>query len=86
MTTESIKRTVSGRVVSDKMDKTIVVEILRRFKHELYGKYITRTSKIHVHDESNQAKIGDLVAVHECRPISKSKTWQLDSILERAES
>ncbi len=70
-------RTATGKVVSDKMDKTITVLIERRVKHPIYGKYITRSSKIHAHDESNECKIGDLVTVCETRPISKQKSWTL---------
>lgn len=70
-------RTAIGKVVSDKMDKTITVLIERRVKHPIYGKYITRSSKIHAHDESNECKMGDLVTVCETRPISKQKSWTL---------
>lgn len=77
-------RTVTGRVVSDKMNKTITVQIVRRVKHPIYGKYIMRTSKLHAHDEENQGRTGDLVTVAENRPISKTKTWRLVSIDERA--
>jgi small subunit ribosomal protein S17 len=77
-------RTLTGRVVSDKMDKTITVLIERRVKHELYGKYTTKSSKIHAHDEKNECKMGDLVTVSESRPLSKTKTWALVKIEERA--
>ncbi len=77
-------RTITGRVVSDKMDKTITVQIVRRVKHPIYGKYIMRTSKVHAHDEQNQGRVGDLVTVAEHRPISKTKTWSLVRIDERA--
>lgn len=77
-------RTVTGRVVSDKMDKTVTVQIVRRVKHPIYGKYMVRTSKVHAHDEENQGRIGDLVTVAESRPISKTKTWSLVRIDERA--
>jgi small subunit ribosomal protein S17 len=70
-------------VVSDKMDKTITVAIERRVKHPLYGKYVTRTSKLHAHDEENTCQEGDLVRVVESRPLSKSKSWQLVEIVER---
>ena len=72
-------RTVRGRVVSNKMDKSIVVLTERRVKHALYGKYITKSTKIHAHDEDNSASIGDIVSVKECRPLSKTKTWTLVS-------
>ncbi|MEE4202774.1 MAG: 30S ribosomal protein S17 [Halieaceae bacterium] len=82
--TEKRARTLQGRVVSDKMDKTITVLIERRVKHPVYGKYITRSSKVHAHDEENQAGMGDTVLVAESRPISKSKTWKLVEVLETA--
>lgn len=78
-----LNRTLVGRVVSDKMDKTITVAIERRVKHPLYGKYVTRTSRLHAHDEENTCQEGDLVRVVESRPISKSKSWQLVEIVER---
>ena len=81
---ENRTRTATGRVVSNKMDKTIVVLVERRVKHPVYGKYITRSSKIHAHDESNECGIGDTVTVAETRPISKSKTWKLVEVVESA--
>ena len=77
-------RTISGRVVSNKMDKSIVVLVERRVKHPVYGKYITRSSKIHAHDETNDCRIGDAVTIREVKPISKTKSWSLVSIDERA--
>lgn len=77
-------RTVSGRVVSNKMDKTITVQVDRRMKHPLFGKYVTRRSKLHAHDEQNQCNEGDLVMIEECRPLSKSKSWRLVKVLEQA--
>lgn len=77
-------RTLSGRVVSDKMNKTISVEIVRRVKHPIYGKYVIKTTKVHAHDENNECKQGDLVTVAEHRPLSKTKTWTLLRIDERA--
>lgn len=77
-------RTATGKVVSDKMDKTITVLIERRVKHPIYGKYITRSSKIHAHDEGNQCKIGDLVTIGETRPLSKTKSWTLLRVEEQA--
>ncbi|MCP5358919.1 MAG: 30S ribosomal protein S17 [Pseudomonadales bacterium] len=77
-------RTVSGRVVSNKMDKSIVVLIERRVKHPVYGKYITRSSKVHAHDANNECNEGDTVTIREVRPISKTKTWSLVSIDEKA--
>jgi len=79
-----IKRTMTGRVVSDKMDKTITVKIERQVKHPLYGKFIKRSTKVHAHDESNECKMGDTVTVVECRPLSKSKSWQLVEVVEKA--
>ena len=83
-TTETRARTLQGRVVSDKMDKTITVKIERRVKHPVYGKYITRSSKVHAHDEENKAGTGDTVLVTESRPLSKSKSWTLVEIVETA--
>jgi small subunit ribosomal protein S17 len=77
-------RTVSGRVVSNKMNKSITVLVERRVKHPVYGKYVTKSSKLHAHDESNECMPGDLVTVKEVRPISKTKTWALVSVDERA--
>ncbi len=81
---EKRARVVTGKVVSNKMDKTITVLIERRERHSVYGKYITRSSKIHAHDENNQCGIGDTVTVAESRPISKSKTWRLLEVVESA--
>jgi len=78
------QRTVVGRVVSDKMDKTVSVAVERLIKHPVYGKYIRRTSKVLAHDENNECKSGDRVTLSECRPISKSKAWQVVSVVERA--
>ena len=82
--TEQKRRTLTGSVVSDKMDKTITVLVERRVKHPVYGKYIRRSSKIHAHDENNECNLGDTVTVVESRPISKIKSWRLASIDERA--
>ena len=82
--TETRTRTLQGRVVSDKMDKTITVKIERRVKHPVYGKYITRSSKVHAHDEENKAGMGDTVLVAEARPMSKSKSWILVEVVETA--
>ena len=70
-------RTVSGKVVSNKMDKSITVLTERRVKHPIYGKYMSKSSKLHAHDENNQCAIGDLVTIRECRPLSKTKSWTL---------
>jgi len=77
-------RTLTGRIVSDKMDKTITVLVERRVKHPVYGKFLTKSSKIKAHDESNDAKTGDLVTIAECRPVSKDKAWKLVNVDERA--
>jgi small subunit ribosomal protein S17 len=77
-------RTVSGVVVSDKMDKSITVRVERRVKHPVYGKFVRKSSKLHAHDEENTCNVGDVVTVVECRPYSKTKTWMLKSIDERA--
>lgn len=82
--TEKRTRVATGKVVSNKMDKTITVLIERRVKHPVYGKYITRSSKIHAHDEENACGMGDTVTVAETRPISKSKTWKLLEVVESA--
>jgi small subunit ribosomal protein S17 len=76
-------RTLQGRVISDKMEKSIVVGIERQVKHPIYGKYIKRTTKLHVHDESNTAKAGDTVTIRECAPISKKKSWTLVDVVAR---
>ena len=77
-------RTKTGRVVSDKMDKTITVLVERRVMHPLYGKFMRRSTKFAVHDENNECGIGDTVSIAECRPISKSKNWKLVSVIEKA--
>ena len=77
-------RTVTGRVISNKMEKSITVLIERRVKHPVYGKYVTKSSKVHAHDEANACQEGDVVTVKEVRPISKTKTWSLVSIDEKA--
>lgn len=79
-----IRKTRAGTVVSDKMDKTIVVAIRRRVKHPLYGKIMNRTEKIKAHDENNECSIGDTVRVMETRPLSKEKRWRLVEIVEKA--
>jgi small subunit ribosomal protein S17 len=80
------KRTVTGTVVSNKMDKTISVSVERKVKHPMYGKYMRRSTKFMAHDEENTCKEGDLVAIAECRPISKNKSWRLVEVLVRAEA
>ena len=80
---EKTKRTKRGIVVSRSGDKSVKVQIDRKVKHPLYGKYIKRRTKLGVHDERNEAGVGDLVEITECRPISKSKSWRLIKILEK---
>jgi small subunit ribosomal protein S17 len=77
-------RTLTGRVASNKMDKSITVVVERKVKHPIYGKYVKRSTKVHAHDEQNACNIGDTVTVEQCRPISKTKTWRLVEIVERA--
>lgn len=77
-------RTKSGRVISDKMDRSITVLVERRVKHPLYGKFIRRSTKLHVHDENNECNVGDEVTITECRPISKTKSWKLVEVVKRA--
>jgi len=81
---KKLVRTLKGRVVSDKMDKSIVVMVERKVKHPVYGKYVLQSSKYKAHDENNECKAGDTVTISETRPISKSKSWALASIDERA--
>ena len=77
-------KTVEGRVVSNKMDKTVTVLVERLVKHALYGKYIRRSSKLHAHDEDNACNEGDVVRVTECRPLSKTKNWRVVEVITRA--
>ncbi len=81
---QSNPRVVTGRVVSNKGNKSITVVVERRVKHPIYGKYIRRSTKFHAHDENNQCNIGDLVSIVECRPLSKTKTFTLRSVDEAA--
>ncbi|NMH59984.1 30S ribosomal protein S17 [Alteromonas ponticola] len=83
MTDQKI-RTVQGRVVSNKMDKTITVVVERFVKHPIYGKFIKRSTKLHAHDENNVCNEGDTVTVRECRPLSKNKTWTLVDVVAKA--
>lgn len=82
--TETLQRTLTGTVTSDKMDKSITVMIERRVKHPLYGKFIKRSTKLHVHDEANECNAGDTVVIEQCRPISKTKSWKLVKVVEKA--
>ncbi len=81
---KKMQRSVVGRVVSDKMDKTITVVIDRLVKHPVYGKYIRRSTKLHVHDEMNTCRVGDTVRIRETRPISKKKCWSLVEVIDRS--
>ena len=86
MTTDTpVERTLSGRVTSNKMDKTITVAIERLVKHPVYGKYVRRTTKLHAHDEHNECRTGDLVTIKQCRPLSKTKAWTLVAVVDRAQ-
>jgi small subunit ribosomal protein S17 len=81
---KKVQRTLTGRVVSNKMDKTVSVAIERLIKHPAYGKYIRRTSKVLAHDATNECKEGDRVAIAECRPISKNKSWSVVNVVDRS--
>ena len=82
--TTSIKRTLIGRVVSDKMEKTVTVLVERKVKHPMYGKVMVRSKKYHAHNDGNAAKAGDLVEIVETRPVSRTKTWAVTSVLQKA--
>lgn len=84
MTAAKNVRTLQGKVVSDKMDKTVTVLVERKVKHPLYGKVVRRSSKIHAHDEQNQYGIGDVVVISESRPLSKTKAWVVTELVEKA--
>lgn len=81
--TNKMARALVGVVVSNKMTKTIVVKVERKIKHPVYGKYVKKTNKYHAHDEENTCKMGDTVQIKECRPLSKTKSWMLDKIIEQ---
>jgi len=78
------KRQLTGRVVSDKMQKTVTVLVERRVKHPLYGKFMTRSSRFHAHDEARECKEGDLVLIEECRPIARTKSWRVIQLVQKA--
>lgn len=82
--TEKVVRSETGRVVSDKMDKTVTVLVERSVKHPLYGKVMRRSNKFHAHDENNECHEGDLVVIEESRPLSRTKTWRVSKIVEKA--
>ena len=81
---KKLSRSVTGKVVSTKADKTITVLVERRVKHPVYGKFLRRSTKLMAHDELNQCREGDIVTIEECRPLSKRKTWMLVSVVEQA--
>jgi len=81
---KKVARTVTGRVISDKMQKTITVLVERKVPHPVYGKYVRRSTKLHAHDEQNECKQGDKVVIEQCRPVAKSKSWRLVKVVERA--
>jgi small subunit ribosomal protein S17 len=81
-----VARQLTGRVVSDKMDRTVTVLVERRVTHPLYGKIVTRSKKYHAHDETNECKAGDLVTIEECRPISRTKNWRVARLVEKAKT
>ncbi len=81
---QKLQRTLTGSVTSDVCDKTVTVMIERRIKHPVYGKYIKRSTKLHVHDENNECSKGDIVVIEQCRPMSKTKSWRLVDIVEKA--
>lgn len=82
---QAIIRTFEGKVISDKMNKSIVVLVERRVQHPKYGKFVKRSTKIHAHDSENQCRVGDIVVIKECKPISKTKAWELLEIKQRFE-
>jgi small subunit ribosomal protein S17 len=84
MTEAKTRRTLTGRVVSDKMQKTVTVLVERRVTHPLYGKIVTRSKRYHAHDEKGEYHEGDLVTIEECRPIARSKAWRVVSLVEKA--
>ncbi len=84
MVERKLRKTKTGTVRSDKMDKTITVAVERKVKHPIYGKFVKKTTKFHAHDEKNEAKPGDVVRIMETRPLSKTKRWRLVEIIEKA--
>lgn len=84
MSEAKLKRTLTGRVVSNKMDKTVTVLVERLVKHPLYGKMVRQSKKYHAHDEANQYAEGDVVVIEECRPLSKTKSWVVTTLVEKA--
>lgn len=83
-TAEKLQRSLTGVVSSNKMDKSATVVVERRVKHPLYGKFIKRSTKLHIHDENNECGMGDTVVIEQCRPVSKTKSWRLVKVVEKA--
>ena len=83
MSEQKTIRTLTGRVVSDKMDKTVTVLVERRVTHPMYGKIVTRSKKYHAHDEKDEYKEGDVVLIEECRPLSRTKAWRVAKLVEK---
>lgn len=83
--TKKIERSVIGRVLSDKMDRSATVLIERKVRHPVYGKYMRRSTKLHIHDQNNECRVGDTVRIKACRPLSKTKSWTLVEVIERGE-
>jgi len=79
-----MRRRLTGKVVSDKMEKTVTVLVERRMQHPLYGKYVGKSNKYHAHDENNECHTGDMVLIEECRPLSKTKAWRVVKLVEKA--
>jgi small subunit ribosomal protein S17 len=84
MSEASRARTLSGRVISDKANKTVTVLVERKVTHPIYGKIIRRSTKVHAHDENNECHTGDIVLIQECRPLSRSKSWRVTQLVEKA--
>lgn len=84
MSEVNLSRTLTGKVVSDKMNKTITVLVERKVKHPLYGKIMVRSKRYHVHDENNEFHAGDMVVIEECRPLSKTKAWRVIKLMEKS--
>jgi small subunit ribosomal protein S17 len=84
MSETKVVRTLTGKVVSDKMDKTVTVMVERKVKHPVYGKIVRRSNKFHAHDENNEFKIGDIVVISESRPLSKTKSWVVTALVEKS--
>ena len=84
MSEEKVLRIQTGSVVSDKMNKSATVLIERKVKHPIYGKFVTKSTKLHIHDENNECGVGDTVQISECRPMSKTKSWTLVKVVEKA--